>query len=125
MSRDKATEWVDVDGPAVGKRIVQACRTAGITGRELAELLNVSERSVRDYASGETIPWRHFNRLEEIFGQPVEWWLHGRKPRDRAAEQARAEHREVMRALEQLAAAVRDLKVDLNRLAARESRARR
>jgi hypothetical protein len=34
-------------------------------------------RSVQDYEAGLTIPWRHFQRLEEIFKTPMGWFLHG------------------------------------------------
>jgi transcriptional regulator with XRE-family HTH domain len=105
-----------VDGVAIGKRIVRARKElGGMTGRELADALNVSERSMRDYESGATIPWRHLEQLARILNRSEAWLLHGREPRDPAAER----HREVMRALEKLSGQVRDLKVDVGRAAAR------
>jgi transcriptional regulator with XRE-family HTH domain len=120
--RDPATEWVDVDGRDVGKRIVQARRRVGMTGRELADALDVSERSLRDYESGATIPWKHFARLETITGRSLEWFLHGREPRDRAAEKAAEQHRQVMRMMQALADSLRDLRVDVQRLQERDRR---
>lgn len=68
----------------IGARIAQARKEAGgMTQEELADLLNVSKRSVQDYEAGVTIPWRHFQRLETIFpNRSMAWFLHG----DAAAE---------------------------------------
>ena len=51
-----------------------------MTQIQLAELLNVSARSVQDYEHGVTVPWRFFERLEEITGRPLRWFLHGDEP---------------------------------------------
>lgn len=48
-----------------------------MTQPELAELLNVSHRSLQDYEAGGRIPWKHFARLEQIFQKDLEWFLHG------------------------------------------------
>lgn len=62
----------------VGARIAQARKEAsGMTQEQLAELLNVSKRSVQDYEAGKTIPWRHFKEMGAIFRRPMEWFLHG------------------------------------------------
>lgn len=62
----------------IGARIAQARREAdGMTQEELADALNVSKRSVQEYEAGNTIPWKHFSRLEEIFERPLSWFLHG------------------------------------------------
>jgi transcriptional regulator with XRE-family HTH domain len=62
----------------IGERIALARRQAGaMTQEQLAELLNVSTRSVQDYEAGATIPWKHFQRLEIIFEKPLGWFLHG------------------------------------------------
>lgn len=62
----------------IGTRIAQARREhAAMTQEQLAELLDVSTRSVQDYERGETIPWKHFKRLETIFQRDLDWFLHG------------------------------------------------
>lgn len=62
----------------IGERIAQARREAGgMTQEQLAELLNVSARSVQDYESGVTVPWKHMHALTRIFTRPLEWFLHG------------------------------------------------
>jgi transcriptional regulator with XRE-family HTH domain len=62
----------------IGERIAQARKeSGGMTQDELAELLNVSKRSVQDYEAGTTVPWKHFQMLEEVFKRPLGWFLHG------------------------------------------------
>lgn len=62
----------------IGERIALARREAGgMTQEQLGELLNVSTRSVQDYEAGGTIPWRHFQRLEQILKKSTPWFLYG------------------------------------------------
>ena len=56
-----------------------------MTQEQLADLLNVSKRSVQDYEAGETIPWKHFSRLEQVFGRDLGWFLHGEAESDAGA----------------------------------------
>ena len=51
-----------------------------MTQLQLAALLNVTGRSLQDYERGKTVPWKHFERLEEITGRPLRWFLHGDEP---------------------------------------------
>lgn len=68
-------------GAEIGARIAQARREAdGMTQEQLAELLNVSTRSVQDYEAGVTMPWRHFKLLETAFKRPMGWFLYGDQP---------------------------------------------
>lgn len=62
----------------IGERIARARKEAdGMTQETLADLLNVSVRSVQDYESGATIPYKYFSRLESVFNRPLGWFLHG------------------------------------------------
>jgi transcriptional regulator with XRE-family HTH domain len=62
----------------VSKRIAQARKEAeGMTQRELADLLGVTERSVAAYESGEVIPYRFMRDLEKFLNRPAGWFLHG------------------------------------------------
>jgi transcriptional regulator with XRE-family HTH domain len=65
----------------IGRRIAQARQEAGgMTQEELGDLLGVTTRSVQGYEAGAVIPWKHFNRLEEIFHRPLDWFLDREPP---------------------------------------------
>ncbi len=118
----------------IGQRIAQARKESGaMTQEQLAELLNVSTRSVQDYEAGSTMPYKVLPRLEEIFKKPIGWFLHGDPdPVEGGAGDALAEIREqlavqtqVLEAiggqggvLEQLRGAVHSLAVVAERLEA-------
>jgi transcriptional regulator with XRE-family HTH domain len=92
----------------IGRRIALARNeTGGMTQVQLAELLNVSARSVQDYEHGVTVPWRYFERLEEITGRPLRWFLHGEeRPSVRVVDEyqdlATRRHDELTRRLDEL-----------------------
>jgi len=48
-----------------------------MTQDELADLLGVTTRSVQGYEAGDVVPWKHFQRLEDVFQRPLQWFLHG------------------------------------------------
>lgn len=65
----------------IGQRIAQArAETGGMTQEELSDLLGVTTRSVQGYEAGDVIPYRHFERLGEIFSKDLEWFLRGQEP---------------------------------------------
>lgn len=71
----------------IGARIARARKMAGdMTQDELADLLNVSKRSVQDYEAGITVPWKHFQLLEDAFKKPLTWFLHGEEPEPQLPE---------------------------------------
>ena len=75
---DRRTEEENQYALEVAKRVQKARREAeGMTQRELADLLGVTERSVAAYESGEVIPYRFMRDLERYLGKPVGWFLHG------------------------------------------------
>jgi transcriptional regulator with XRE-family HTH domain len=62
----------------IGERIARARKQAGgMTQEQLADLLDVSKRSLQDYEAGKTIPWKYFQLLEKILKRPLEWFLYG------------------------------------------------
>ena len=62
----------------IGKRIKLARQEAGgMTQRELADLLGVTERSVAAYESGAVVPYRFLRKLEENLAKPAAWILYG------------------------------------------------
>lgn len=65
----------------IGQRIAEARRLAGgMTQPDLAEVLDLSVRQIQNIEAGESIPWKHFVRLEQVFKRPLEWFLHGEEP---------------------------------------------
>lgn len=62
----------------IGGRIALARKEAdGMTQRELADLLGVTERSVAAYEAGEVIPYRFMRQLEQLINRPANWILYG------------------------------------------------
>lgn len=63
---------------AVGRRIALARKEAGgMTQGDLAELLQISKRSVAAYESGAVLPLRHLDRIEAAVSKPKAWLLYG------------------------------------------------
>lgn len=62
----------------IGQRIATARKEAeGMTQRELADLLGVTERSVAAYEAGTVIPYRFMRQLEQLLNRPASWMLYG------------------------------------------------
>jgi transcriptional regulator with XRE-family HTH domain len=116
----------EVDGRAVGRRIARARYEAGwMTQKTLAELLCVCKRSVQAYEAGRTIPYRHLQRLGQIFERPSSWFLYGDGPTDDGASVADRNDELVRRleaqthVLKALAVQVREVRNTLDALGAR------
>lgn len=90
----------DLAAREIGARIALARNEAGMTQEELAGLCSFSKRSLQDYETGVTIPWRHMREISQILRRPVPWLLHGERP-DADAETPQLEQR-----LEELVSAV-------------------
>lgn len=72
-------------GQDVGRRIKRARLEVGGTGmtqRELADLLQVSERSVAAYEAGEVVPYRFMKELGEYLNVSPVYLLHGDDARE-------------------------------------------
>ena len=75
----------------IGARIALARNEKGLTQDELASMASFSKRSLQDYETGETIPYRHFAELGRLLGKPHEWFLYGEKePEPTTAEEFRS-----------------------------------
>lgn len=64
----------------VGRRIAQAREQAGLTQKQLADLLDISEGSVSNYERGlwkKGPPYEHMSRMEEVTNRPVGYLLYG------------------------------------------------
>jgi transcriptional regulator with XRE-family HTH domain len=85
-------------GPAIGVRIAEARRAAGVTQAAFASQFGVSVRMLQYWESGEVVPYRYLDRLAEALGCSSEWLLFGkqrapapealRTSRDRLQDQA-------------------------------------
>jgi transcriptional regulator with XRE-family HTH domain len=87
----------------IGARIKQAQRERGLLQHELAAMASFSQRSLQDYQSGVTIPYKHLTELSRLLGKPVEWFLRG----DEAVNVEEERLREIIR--EEVAAALAPL----------------
>lgn len=101
----------------IGARIQQARKEKGLTQEELAEMASFSKRSLQDYETGQTIPYRQLQELGRLLGRPTEWFLYGEK--DPAAG---ADLEQVLEAVEGLRAEVAEIRGILEEL--REGHAR-
>lgn len=61
----------------IGARIQQARKERGLTQEELAGMASFSKRSLQDYESGLTIPYRHLRELGRLLKKRPEWFLYG------------------------------------------------
>jgi len=59
----------------IGRQIAAARQQRGLTQRELARLLALSERSVQGYEAGAVVPYKHLPELGRVLGRPPEWFL--------------------------------------------------
>src|SRR4029077_19636448 len=58
-------------------RIKQARLEAGMTQEQVGEVATFSKRSLQDYESGNTIPYKHLREIASLFKREVPWFLHG------------------------------------------------
>ena len=105
------SQW---EAKEIGQRIALARDLAGMTQEQLAELTSFSKRSLQDYETGVTIPWKHFRELARLLRKPEEWFLYG-DPEESSAEDALAE---VKREQAETRAAVASLEAEMGRLRA-------
>lgn len=63
-------------------RIVRARELAGLTQPELANLIGVTERTVRNYESGR-VPWGLLNKIADVTGTTRTWLVDGPSQLDR------------------------------------------
>lgn len=102
----------------IGRRIAEARTLAGLTQEDLAEMASFSKRSLQDYETGKTIPYKHMREISQLLGREVEWFLHGSEPiQDDRLEALEAR---VTSALEGVTAALEDLAGRVNELAGQE-----
>jgi transcriptional regulator with XRE-family HTH domain len=87
----------------IGERIQLARReSGGMTQRELADLLGVTERSVAAYEAGDVIPYRFIRKLEEVLSRPATWLLYGEEGENGATTASSAKQDEIIQKLDQI-----------------------
>ena len=108
----------------IGNRIARERRRLGLSRLQLAEMLDISQRSMQDYERGIRVPFAYFPKLEAIFDRPIGWILYGPGPgatyADLAAfdpDLAAQRHDQLVARLNDLAEAVRILTVRVDQLA--------
>jgi transcriptional regulator with XRE-family HTH domain len=62
---------------AIGARIAEARRHAGLTQRELADRLEVTVRTVQNYEAGVAVPYRYLRMIETLGRKRPGWILDG------------------------------------------------
>lgn len=62
---------------AIGARIQKAREQAGLRQEDLADLLDVSTRTIQNYEGGATKPFRLLNEIARVLHVPTETLLHG------------------------------------------------
>jgi transcriptional regulator with XRE-family HTH domain len=87
---------------AIGARIAEARRHAGLTQRQLAQSLGVTVRTVQNYEAGVAVPYRYLRTIEALTHSRPGWILDGKEHGDladtiAALQQAMERHHELMR----------------------------
>jgi transcriptional regulator with XRE-family HTH domain len=72
----------------IGQRLALARKEAGMSQEDLAELVDVSKRSLQNHEAGTFIPYKHFRAYAEALNRPVGWFLHGDATPEEGAEDA-------------------------------------
>lgn len=86
MPKQPSPEGRTADAKAIGERLKRARLEAGLNQRELAERLEVSERSISAYENGDVVPWRHMRPLEDVLECSKSWILHGNEAQHKSRE---------------------------------------
>jgi transcriptional regulator with XRE-family HTH domain len=62
---------------AIGKRVAEARRRAGLTQKELADLVGVGQRAIQGWELGRSHPYRRLAALERVLNVDRDWLLRG------------------------------------------------
>jgi transcriptional regulator with XRE-family HTH domain len=65
------------DRLSIGRRISEARRESGLTQTDLAATLGVTVRSIQNYESGVSVPYRHLRTIEAMTHRRPGWILDG------------------------------------------------
>jgi transcriptional regulator with XRE-family HTH domain len=107
---------MELEREQIVQRIAQAREEAGLTQAEAADLLSVHKRTIENWEHVR-VPWRDLNRLAEVYGKPLDWFLHGDAAIERD-EETNARLERIEQVLEELVARLeRDASPRQNRTA--------
>lgn len=84
----------------IGARIALARKEAGFTQEDPAVISSFSKRSLSDYETGLTTPYKHLRELSRLLKRPPEWFLYGNQ--EEPAEDLRERLDEVITRLERI-----------------------
>jgi transcriptional regulator with XRE-family HTH domain len=65
------------DRSSIGRRIAEGRRESGMTQADLAAALGVTVRSIQNYESGVSVPYRHLRTIEALTHKRPGWMLDG------------------------------------------------
>lgn len=74
----------------IGQRIRQKRKETGMTQEDLAMMASFSKRSLQDYESGATIPYRHLAEIGKLLNTDPSWFLYGPQEEKSASDQPSA-----------------------------------
>jgi transcriptional regulator with XRE-family HTH domain len=67
---------MELEREQIVQRIARAREEAGLTQQEAADILGVHKRTIENWEHVR-VPWRDLNRVAEVYGKPLDWFLHG------------------------------------------------
>ncbi len=70
---------MEIDKPAVGKRLQKIMQQAQVTQKDLAELLGISQPAVSQYLQGRIPPGDVLLKIARLGNTTIEWLLTGEK----------------------------------------------
>lgn len=73
------------DPPALGRRLAEAMKAAGVRNTDLAEQCDVTVQAVGGWVRTGRIAYRHFPEICELLGCSIEWLATGKEPRPEAS----------------------------------------
>jgi transcriptional regulator with XRE-family HTH domain len=76
---------MELEREQIVQRIARARDEAGLTQQEAADLLGVHKRTIENWEHVR-VPWRDLNRVAEVYGKPLDWFLHGDAATERDEE---------------------------------------
>jgi transcriptional regulator with XRE-family HTH domain len=89
----------------IGARIQKARKQRGLTQPDLAELCDVTPRTVQNWEAGTHPPYKHLRTISRLLNRPEEWFLYGEEAQDAAPDEAtKAQLDRIEQALETLIA---------------------
>lgn len=62
---------------AIGQRIAQARKEAGLTQEELGDVVGLATRTVQNHEAGATAPYKHLRAYASVLGRDPSWFIHG------------------------------------------------